>query len=145
MRICVDTVIFIDILKDEHPQSQELFYRAFAAGKFLMASVITAAELMPQFRGNRKELSRFLNEHRITVKEIDIDSALVASERWIRYLRNRKTKHCPSCKTPVPGRDQILADFLIGGFALTHCDRILTRDRGIYKTNFSDLEEYSYS
>lgn len=94
---------------------------------------------MPQFSGNRKELLTFLGDHRVSVMDLDLESALVASGRWIKYLKKRTIKHCPSCNAPVPGRDQILADFLIGGFALIHCDRLLTRDRGIYKTYFSDL------
>lgn len=140
MKICVDTVVFIDVLKDEYPQTQGKFYKALEKGDSLIASVITVAELMPQFGGNRKSLLTFLGDHRVKVMEVDVESAFVASERWIKYLKKKKIKHCPSCHAPVPGRDQILADFLIGGFALTHSDRILTRDRGIYKTYFSDLK-----
>ena len=139
MKIYVDTTIFIDILKDEYPQTQEKFYHALEAGAALITSVVTVAELMPQFRGNRRELLTFLGDHRVTVRDLDLESALIASDRWIKYLRKRMIRHCPSCNAPVPGRDQILADFLIGGFALTHCDRLLTRDRGIYRTYFSDL------
>lgn len=139
MKICVDTVVFIDILKDEYPQTQDEFYKALEEGDSLIASVITVAELMPQFGGNRKALLTFLGDHRVKVMEVDVESAFVASERWIKYLKRKKIKHCPSCNAAVPGRDNILADFLIGGFALTHCDRILTRDRSIYKTYFSDL------
>jgi predicted nucleic acid-binding protein len=141
VKICIDTVIFIDILKDEYPKTQEKFYDALEDGHILVSSVITVAELMPQFKGNRKELVTFLKDHHIKVMDIDIESALTASERWIRYLNKKKSKRCPSCKAPIPGRDKILADFLIGGFAITHCDRILTRDRGIYRTYFSDLEK----
>ena len=142
MRICVDTVIFIDILKDEYPQTQEKFYKALEEGEALIVPVITVAELMPQFHGNRNELSTFLKDHRIEVMEVDLESALVASERWMKYLKKKKGKRCPSCKAHIPGRDQILADFLIGGFAITHCDRILTRDRGIYRKYFNDLENF---
>ena len=140
MKICIDTVIFIDILKDEYPKTQEKFYDALEDGQTLVASVITAAELMPQFQGNRKELITFLKDHHIKVMEVDVESTLTASERWMRYLKKKKTKRCPSCKASISGRDQILADFLIGGFAITHCDRILTRDRGIYRKYFSDLK-----
>ena len=140
MKICIDTVIFIDILKDEYPKTREKFYDALEDGQTLVASVITAAELMPQFQGNRKELITFLKDHHIKVMEVDVESTLTASERWMRYLKKKKTKRCPSCKASISGRDQILADFLIGGFAITHCDRILTRDRGIYRKYFSDLK-----
>lgn len=141
MKVCIDTVIFIDILKDEYPHTQEMFYNALEEGNALITPVITLAELMPQFHGNRNELSTFLNDHRIKVMEIDLESALTASERWMKYLKNKRSRRCPSCKTPIPGREKILADFFIGGFALTHSDQILTRDRGIYKTYFSDLKK----
>jgi hypothetical protein len=141
LRICIDTVIFIDILKDEFLQNQEKFYQSLETGETLITSVINIAELMPMFHGNRKELSRFLKDHRIKVMELDIESTLVASERWIRYLKRKKVRHCPSCNTPIAGRDKILTDFFIGGFALIHCDKILTRDRGIYKTYFNDLKK----
>jgi len=139
VRIYIDTVIFIDILKNEYPQTQEKFYHAIENGETLITSVITVAELMPQFNGNRKELSRFLKDHRVNVMDIDLESTLIASERWMRYLKNKKVRYCPSCNTPIHGRDQILADFLIGGFALTNCEQILTRDRGFYRTYFRDL------
>lgn len=141
MRICIDTVIFVDILKDEYPQTQKKFYQALEDRETLTASVITVAELLPQFYGNRKELSTFLNDHRIKVVEVDLESVLLASERWMKYLKKRKSRRCPSCNAAVPGRDKILTDFLIGGFALTRCDQILTRDRGIYKTYFKDLKK----
>lgn len=140
MNICIDTVIFIDILKDEYPKTQDKFYQALKGGETLITSVITVAELMPQFDCNKKELLTFLSDHRVKVMEIDLKSTLVASDRWVKYLKKKKIKTCPSCNTRIPGRDH-LADFLIGGFALTYCNKILTRDRGIYKTYFNDLKK----
>lgn len=36
-------------------------------------------------------------------------------------------------------RDRVIADFMIGAHAATQCDRLLTRDRGYYKTHFARL------
>ena len=142
MKVCVDTMIFIDVLKNEFPEGQKKFYSAIEKNDILMTSVVNVAELMPMFHGESKELFRFLDEHRVKISNIDLESALVSSERWLRYLNNREKRLCPSCgEEPIPGRDKILSDFFIGGFALAHCDRVLTRDRGVYNKYFKDLEQ----
>jgi len=45
MRICIDTVILIDILKDEFRSVQEVFYTALAAGEILVCPVVALSPL----------------------------------------------------------------------------------------------------
>lgn len=54
-------------------------------------------------------------------------AALVAAQAWRRF-RSKGGK-----------RDRVVADFLIGAHAAEQCDRLLTRDRGFYRTYFDRL------
>ncbi len=73
MRICVDTTILVDILKDEFRSYQDKLYTALAKGEKLVAPSVVFAELMPQFKGNTKLLQEFLNEHKIDIEPLDTD------------------------------------------------------------------------
>ena len=142
MRICVDTTILIDILKDEFRGSQELLYRAIAAKETLVAPTVVFAELMPQFKGNTGQIEEFLRDHKIKIESLELDSVTKAGERWMKYLKRKTRASCPHCGHRWIGKDHFLSDFYIGGFALATCDTILTRDRGVYKKYFPELKSY---
>jgi predicted nucleic acid-binding protein len=142
VRICVDTSVLLDVLKDEYPEYQDKLYNAISEGEKLLAPVVVYAELMPQFRGDTKLLDEFFEDHRISIKDLDISSAEIAASRWMLYLKTKKKARCPECAHVLPFRKHVLSDFYIGGFALSSCDRILTRDRGIFRTYFKDLRKY---
>lgn len=142
MKVCVDTTVLIDILKNEFPDYQERFYSALENKEKLVAPVIVYAELMPQFRGDTTLLESFLNEHRITVEPLDIASVKEAGFRWMKYLRRKSKSQCPECGHLLMSKVYVLSDFYIGGFALTKCDAIITRDRGIYRKYFPELKGY---
>jgi len=142
MRICVDTSILIDVLKDEFREYQELFYGALQAGENLVVPAIVFAEILPQFQGNIQEASQFLEDHSIRIESLDQQAAAVAAQRWMKYLKKKTKIVCPHCRTPLPHKSQVLSDFYIGGFALSRCDALLTRDRGIYHKYFNELKKY---
>ena len=146
MRVCVDTTILIDILKDEFPLSQELLYSAITSKETLMAPTVVFAELMPQFKGDPKSVKAFLKDHKIAIEPLDLESVVISANRWLKYLKRKSRLKCPACGNMFDKKDHVLSDFYIGGFALAKCDSIITRDRGVYKKYFFDLPAYeSYS
>lgn len=142
MKICVDTVILIDVLKDEFKKFQEKLYFALAAKEKLMAPAVVYAELMPQFSGDTKQVNSFLKDHKISIAPLELDAVSIAGARWIKYLKRKSKSKCPNCGQKLNKKEHFLSDFYIGGFAVAKCDVILTRDRGIYKKYFPELKNY---
>ena len=142
MRVCVDTTILLDILKDEFRIFQDKLYIALTRRENLVTPSVVFAELMPQFKGNTKQLGEFLEEHKIVTEPLDLDSVIAASESWMKYLKRKTKVKCPQCGHTLNLKEHFLSDFYIGGFALSKCDVILTRDRGVYKKYFTDLVGY---
>jgi predicted nucleic acid-binding protein len=143
LRICIDTTIFIDILKDEYRSFQEKFYRALEENQILVAPAVVYGELMPQFGADEKKISEFFYDHKIAIEPLDTASAAAAARSWMKYLRRREKLKCVHCGRHLPQRAHLLSDFLIGGYALARCDEILTRDRGIYVRYFPGLVGYA--
>ncbi|CAB1074307.1 hypothetical protein D1AOALGA4SA_2126 [Olavius algarvensis Delta 1 endosymbiont] len=142
MIICIDTVVLIDILKDEFAAYQEKLYSAIVAKETLIAPTVVYAELMPQFSGDTRQIESFLKEHKVGIAPLEIDSVSIAATRWMRYLKRKTKTKCPNCGKSLNKKEHFLSDFYIGGFAMAKCDAILTRDRGIYRKYFSDLKMY---
>lgn len=142
MRICVDTTVFLDILKDEFRDFQEKLYFALENKDDLVAPSVVYAELMPQFGGQTKLLQEFLGDHKTAIEPLDADSAAVAARAWMKYLKRKQRVVCPRCGHKLDQKERLLSDFYIGGFAVSKTDAILTRDRGIYKKYFPDLAGY---
>ena len=142
MRVCVDTTILLDILKDEFRIFQDKLYAALARKENLVIPTVVFAELMPQFKGNARELREFLSEHKIVIEPLDLDSVITSSEAWMKYLERKERVSCPQCGHKLNLKEHFLSDFYIGGFASAKCSAILTRDRGIYTKYFPQLVGY---
>lgn len=142
MRIFVDTTILLDILKDEYRSFQDKLYAALERREDLFAPSVVYAELMPQFKGNTKMLNQFLEEHKIIVETLGVDSVIAAAQAWMKYLKRKNREKCPQCGLKLNLKKHFLSDFYIGGFASAKCDAILTRDRGIYAKYFPELLGY---
>lgn len=142
MRVCVDTAILLDILKDEFRSFQDKLYTALARRENLVTPSVVYAELMPQFKGDTKLLDEFLEEHKIAIEPLGIGSVIAAAQAWMKYLKRKKRVKCPQCGLKLNLKKHFLSDFYIGGFASTECSAILTRDRGIYTKYFPELVGY---
>ena len=142
MKVCVDTTILIDILKDEFKTFQDKLYTALSRNETLVSPSVVYAELMPQFKGKTKLLDEFLKEHKIAIEPLGVDSVIVAAKAWMIYLKRRKRVKCPQCGLKLDLKMHFLSDFYIGGFASVECGAILTRDRGIYNKYFPELVGY---
>jgi len=138
----VDTVVLIDFLKDEFRSFQEKLYAALAAKETLIAPTVVFAELMPQFDADARQVASFLKTHKVTIVALDLDAVTIAGTRWMAYLKRKSRAKCPKCGFRLSGKEHFLSDFYIGGFALTNCNTILTRDRGIYRKYFPELQNY---
>ena len=148
----VDTNILLDILipDEEHMQGSKRLLEAHLEKGSLIISEIVYAELASQFISGA-DLSRFFSETGIRLVNSNEKSLQLAGERWVRYARGksrdihcsqcgkRLSLSCPHCGFVVSLRQKVLSDFLIGAHALVHADILLSRDRGVYRTYFSDL------
>jgi hypothetical protein len=61
------------------------------------------------------------------------DAALAASVAWRRYRRRGGA------------RTRVIADFLVGAHAAKRADRLLTRDRGFYRSYFKEVSVFDPS
>ena len=115
---------------------------AITARETLAIPAVVFAELIPQFKGDTKQVSLFLKQHKIVIEPLDLKAVSIAGQRWMKYLKKKSKATCSNCGKRLNKKEHFLSDFYIGGFALAECDAILTRDRGIYKKYFQDLPGY---
>lgn len=153
MITAVDTNIILDILIPDEPfneSSKRLLDQHLSKGKLIICEIVFA-ELASRFP-SEEELRLFLTDTGMELVYSNEKSLYVAGMRWAKYARksskNRftcgKCGHafdvtCPRCSAALTKRLHFLGDFLIGAHAFVQADCILSRDLGIYKMYFSDL------
>jgi predicted nucleic acid-binding protein len=129
----IDTNILLDVFLPDKmfgPESVKLLKRVYNEGG-LIISLVVYAELVPQFR-DRTKLDSALSVLNISLSSMDAGVAFLAGERWGRYRSSGgKRKH-------------IITDFLIGAHAMLKAERLLTRDRGFYRSYFPELQILSH-
>ncbi len=80
----------------------------------------------------------------IKIEPLDVESVTMAGKKWMKYLKSKPKAGCPECGCILDNKEHFLSNFYIGGFALSKCEAIITRDRGIYKKYFPELRDYGF-
>ena len=128
MITAVDTNILLDILLP-NPSFCDVSVQALedsaVAGSLVICDLVYA-ELCVHFAA-REECDEFLATNEIRVESLTREAHFAASRVWRQYRRQGGS------------RTRILADFLVGAHGQHQANRLLSRDRGFYKSLFPSL------
>ena len=153
MITAVDTNILLDVLVPGAPQgddSEQALTESLGSGATVISEAVYA-ELSAHF-AERQELDRFLEDTNIRLQPSGAEALYLAGRTWGEYLRRRPASpachacgasqdiRCTKWGSRLQSRQHVVADFIIGAHATVHADRLLTRDRGYYRTYFLGLQ-----
>jgi predicted nucleic acid-binding protein len=128
MITAVDTNVLLDVLTAD-PRFGEASRKALARCALegsLVACDVVWAETAAAYP-TAAAFSRSMDTLGLRFQALDGPAAIAAGVGWRRYRQTGGS------------RRRILADFLVGAHADLHSDRLLTRDRGFYRSYFRRL------
>ena len=128
MITAVDTSVLLDVFGGDPtygPRSAAALRACLAEGRLVACAVVWAE--VGGFFPSSAQVQEVMARLGIQYDVILLDAALEASTAWKVY--RQRGGH----------RLRMIPDFLIGAHALHQAERLLTRDRGFYRTSFSKL------
>jgi predicted nucleic acid-binding protein len=129
MITAVDSNVLLDVFTADArygASSRDALRRCWAEGS-LVACEVVWAEVAAAF-ADAAAAARALDGLEVAYDPIDRETALAAGIAWQRDRPGGGT------------RRRVLPDLLIGVHAASRAERLLTRDRGFYRSAFEDLE-----
>lgn len=128
MLTAIDTNVLSDVFRRDpkyYEESAAALRLALNQGAVVACEVVWA-EISAAF-ASTSEAEGAMNQIRIDYDALDLPSCLGCAEAWRQYRRSGGS------------RSRVIADFMIASHAIHRADRLLTRDRGFYRTYFPDL------